>query len=70
MLVLQLERVHPRVREGLWAEALVLARRRSPHTRRDMGSAPSTRHLVYKLLIHLLLLAALIIETTRWRRQR
>ena len=27
-----------------------------------MGSAPSTRHLVYKLLIHLLLLAALIID--------
>ena len=27
-----------------------------------MGAAPSTRHLVYKLLIHLLLLAALIID--------
>ena len=27
-----------------------------------MGSAPSARHLVYKLLIHLLLLAALIID--------
>ena len=38
------------------------AARASSRTRRAMGAASSGRRLVYKLLIHLLLLAALIID--------